>query len=696
MRCRVCGERLRPERKPGETSPQKPVVLERVMTGEVFTAVLGDVKSKEKHDYRESGGIKRYGDIGRKGPKSRVSTAVDQSSQVEDWMARSSAAMELEMHEKAIEYLDRVLELSPKDPKAWYKKGVCLGKLGNHVEAIKCYEKAIEEDPRDAQLWYMKGKSQKEIRSYKKALFSVDRALELRPSFTDAWYSKGGLLQILGKLLEAYVCFLETLKLDPNHTDARLGRDEAEAALMNKGLQSLISRVTSWDDLPTGMHYDPRSGPSTSKTTLVSLAEDALSKENFDESLYFYEQALDTDEDDSFLWEEKGNLLSKMGRYKQAMECYQRSIAINGKTRQIPRIAERDRKPQLAAHTTSFEFTRKETARGSEETSSERNSAEAKAISPRVPSQEQGTEAETPEQEIRGVTTQQEDRGQDMREVPEVSTVERKLEEILSSDQELPSTEEEPDEGPISVKMKVKHARGGGIQRTYVKGFDEALGGGIPRGHVVLITGAPGTMKSSLAFSILYNQALKGRRTGLYVTLEQSTRSLVAQAASLGMEYDEVRESLRIFDLAYLKRHTQMTKEQWMDLLHSQIRKLKRKLDLSFLVIDSLDALLTLGDFEKRRSKIFKLFEWLRQLEVTTLVISERSDFVVGGNVIQSKSMEDFLADGIFHLRLHLVNDVDVQRRIRCLKMREMNHNTGYMALSWDDGFFNVTRVVRR
>ncbi|MEK6851190.1 MAG: ATPase domain-containing protein, partial [Candidatus Thermoplasmatota archaeon] len=56
---------------------------------------------------------------------------------------------------------------------------------------------------------------------------------------------------------------------------------------------------------------------------------------------------------------------------------------------------------------------------------------------------------------------------------------------------------------------------------TNVVGFDPSLGGGIPEGYVVLISGAPGTMKSSLSFSVAYHNALhKGMKT-VYITLEQ-------------------------------------------------------------------------------------------------------------------------------------------------------------------------------
>ncbi|UCF09195.1 MAG: hypothetical protein JSW28_00930, partial [Thermoplasmata archaeon] len=40
---------------------------------------------------------------------------------------------------------------------------------------------------------------------------------------------------------------------------------------------------------------------------------------------------------------------------------------------------------------------------------------------------------------------------------------------------------------------------------TYINGLDKQLEGGIPEEHIVLIAGAAGTMKSSIAYNILYN-----------------------------------------------------------------------------------------------------------------------------------------------------------------------------------------------
>ena len=39
--------------------------------------------------------------------------------------------------------------------------------------------------------------------------------------------------------------------------------------------------------------------------------------------------------------------------------------------------------------------------------------------------------------------------------------------------------------------------------KTYVEGLDEQLSGGIKKGHVILLAGPPGAMKSSMALNMI-------------------------------------------------------------------------------------------------------------------------------------------------------------------------------------------------
>ncbi len=226
---------------------------------------------------------------------------------------------------------------------------------------------------------------------------------------------------------------------------------------------------------------------------------------------------------------------------------------------------------------------------------------------------------------------------------------------------------------------------------THVKGLDDILQGGIPEGHIVLITGAPGTMKSTLAFSVLYHNALKKGTKGLYLTLEQSKASLIAHVESMGMADAKAYKKISLFDMAALRKNLSFIKAEgsWNTLLKAYLTNLMETDPYEFLIIDSLNVLETLGNFDARRTDLFYLFEWLKDLGATTFLLSESGDGLRAG-----ESDEAYLADGILHLSLYSVSDLDVQRRIRAVKMRATKHEMGSFALVWNDAFFEITRAV--
>ncbi|MFQ6128280.1 MAG: RAD55 family ATPase [Thermoplasmata archaeon] len=234
--------------------------------------------------------------------------------------------------------------------------------------------------------------------------------------------------------------------------------------------------------------------------------------------------------------------------------------------------------------------------------------------------------------------------------------------------------------------------------RTYVKGLDEEIEGGIPQGHVILIAGPPGTMKSSLAYSILYNNASKKKVRGTYLTLEQSRRSLEFQMSRLNMDPRLVTDSLRIQDLSRirkaideLKGRSRFDKEAerpWLDVLKKILEDTKEAEDFELLAIDSLPILEIISRLKDRRIQLFHFFEWLRDLRLTTFIIAEISPDV------REVHDEDFLVDGLIHLLMEKVSEIDVYRRIRVVKLRGVNHNTGFFTLEYKKDGFQVSQVI--
>ncbi len=229
--------------------------------------------------------------------------------------------------------------------------------------------------------------------------------------------------------------------------------------------------------------------------------------------------------------------------------------------------------------------------------------------------------------------------------------------------------------------------------RTYVRGFDEAVGGGLPEGYVVLVSGAPGTMKSSLAFSVLYQNALREGKKGAYFTLEQSKDLLLEHMASLGMGDAKAWEHLVLLDMGNLRKNLNYLQGRgtWLELFKMYCNNVMKQERLSCLVVDSLEVLETMAKMPDRRSDLYFLFEWLRDLGPLTLLISEQPLDTGPGT---RPAEEAYLADGIIQLDMHAASDLYVQRRIRVVKMRSTKHETGYYALTYDEGGFEVARAV--
>jgi circadian clock protein KaiC len=228
--------------------------------------------------------------------------------------------------------------------------------------------------------------------------------------------------------------------------------------------------------------------------------------------------------------------------------------------------------------------------------------------------------------------------------------------------------------------------------KTYVRSLDDTLGGGIPDGFVVLLNGAPGTMKSSFAFSILYQNALReGRKSG-YFTLEQGKGLTLEHMASLGMGDPGAAANITTLDMGNIRKNLNYLQGRgtWLDLFKMYCTNVMKADSISILVVDSLDVLEAMAKMEDRRAELYFLFEWLRGLGPLTILISEKP--LNPGTAAPPE--EAYLADGIIALEMHPTTDLFVQRRLRVVKMRSTKHETGYYALSYDDGGFEVTRAV--
>jgi len=221
---------------------------------------------------------------------------------------------------------------------------------------------------------------------------------------------------------------------------------------------------------------------------------------------------------------------------------------------------------------------------------------------------------------------------------------------------------------------------------TCIAGLDERMGGGIPKGFLALVAGPVGSMKSSVAYSMALRAARGGARS-LYLSLEQDVDSIQAQMRGLGLDAAGVKE-MHVVDLSSVRKDIADDRADWLEALCALLERYKKERGCDVLVLDSLDALYSLVDIQNPRRELFHFFRRIRALGATVLFISEMA---MDDRRVGKHGVEEFLSDGILHLRLKEVEAAQVtsvRRYVGVVKMRRTRHDTDYHPfLVTKDGF---------
>src|SRR4051812_13851676 len=81
---------------------------------------------------------------------------------------------------------------------------------------------------------------------------------------------------------------------------------------------------------------------------------------------------------------------------------------------------------------------------------------------------------------------------------------------------------------------------------TGIKGLDEVLGGGLPKGRPTLVCGGPGCGKTMLALEFLVGGALRYNEPGVCMMFEETTEDLTNNFASLGFDLHDLARRKKI------------------------------------------------------------------------------------------------------------------------------------------------------
>jgi tetratricopeptide (TPR) repeat protein len=171
--------------------------------------------------------------------------------------------------------------LDPSNPVIQHDLGLACLEVGRVPDAIAALQLALASNPRYADAHFHLGIALEKLGDIRGAIVAYDRATELLPSLTEAWFRAGALVYTLGYRDEAIGCFRRAAATGGKTSFGRLGKARALLTEDRNQEAELVLRKT--------LALDPRN----------AMAHDLL-----------------------------GNLLSELGRFDEARECFERAIAI--------------------------------------------------------------------------------------------------------------------------------------------------------------------------------------------------------------------------------------------------------------------------------------------------------------------------------------------------------------------------------
>jgi len=200
---------------------------------------------------------------------------------------------------------------------------------------------------------------------------------------------------------------------------------------------------------------------------------------------------------------------------------------------------------------------------------------------------------------------------------------------------------------------------------TGIRGFDEITDGGLPSGRTTLVMGGPGCGKTVFALQALVNGAHRTKEAGVFVAFEESTRQIVANAATFGWDLPALSRKKLFFLDARLA--PEVVKAGEFDLV-GMLRVLQAKVEeihAKRIVFDGIDVLLALlDDPVAERREIYRIRDWLSQTGLTGIITQK-----VGSEVDHRYSFLQFMVDCVVVLR-HQMVDGSAFRNLRVMKYR--------------------------
>lgn len=227
--------------------------------------------------------------------------------------------------------------------------------------------------------------------------------------------------------------------------------------------------------------------------------------------------------------------------------------------------------------------------------------------------------------------------------------------------------------------------------KTGINGLDEITMGGIPQGRPTLICGGPGCGKTLFSLEFLVKGATLYNEPGVFVTFEEKAEDLALNVASLGFDLGQLqkKKKLRLDYIRIERNEIEETGDYDLEGLFIRLDYAINSIGAKRVVLDTIENLFAgLTNQGILRAEIRRLFYWLKDRGVTTMITGEQGD-----GKLTRHGLEEYVSDCVILLDHRVINQIST-RRLRIVKYRGSVHGTNEYPFLIDEEGISVLPVT--
>ena len=226
---------------------------------------------------------------------------------------------------------------------------------------------------------------------------------------------------------------------------------------------------------------------------------------------------------------------------------------------------------------------------------------------------------------------------------------------------------------------------------TGIKGLDEVLFGGFPQGRPILVCGGPGCGKTLMATQFLVKGITDFNEPGIFMSFEETAKDLSQNVRSLGFDLDKLvaENKLRIDHVHLDSSEIEETGEYDLEGLFVRLNYAIDSIGAKRVVLDTIESLFGgLSNTGILRSELRRLFSWLKDKGVTTIITGEK-----GESSYTRQGLEEYVSDCVILLDFRVIEQI-ATRRMRIVKYRGSLHGTNEYPFLIDEEGISVLPIT--